>query len=132
MLAEHEALLRRAVSSVFAEFQQGLASGPLFEPYAAAYDAALDGLAAGAEQKLEFMECYRRYEVLLEEHLQRFAAAEGFEGHEAFFCAVQATAAASPKSDRMLQKLLAAADYKKFCVFMKQACRKIKERDDGL
>ena len=81
------------------------------------------------EQKLEYMECYRRYEELLEQHLERFAAAEGFEDHEAFLRTVQATAAASAKSDKMLQKLLAAADYKKFCVFMRQACRKIKERD---
>ena len=117
-----DALLRRAVSSVYSEMQRSLL--PLFEPHAAAFDSSKE------EQPLEYMELYQQYERLLEEHLERFAAAEGFDSQEQFIECLAAAASGNARSERMLAKLLQASNYKKFCVFMKNACKKMAAQEE--
>ena len=117
-----DALLRRAVSSVYSEMQRALL--PLFEPHAATFNPNQE------EQPLEYMELYQQYERLLEEHLERFAAAEGFDSQEQFIECLAAAASGNGRSERMLAKLLQASNYKKFCVFMKNACQKIAAQEE--
>ena len=120
-VSSSDALLRRAVSSIYSDMQQLLL--PLFEPHAAAFEWDRE------EQPLEYIALFKEYEVMLEQHLERFATAEGFESSEQFVECVSQAARGSARSERMLRKLLLAGDYKKFKVFMRQACEKLAAGD---
>ena len=141
-----DAMIRRAVSSVYADLQVDLEA--FFNQRADMFDINSE------EHKLEYMEAYKEYEVLVEKHLevrqfvllvglhvlilvticcvllfQKFAAKEGFKSGEEFIAALSAAQDQSARTARMVKMLVAASEYKKFVQFAKRFAKK-KQEDD--
>jgi len=112
-----DALLRRAVSSVYADLVKELA--PFFEEHYTLFDLTTD------ENKLEYMDIFKKYEALVEAHLERFSKKEGFDRAEDM-CRLMKEACSNDKSNqKMVDLLVASTEYKKFIKIMKLKAKKL-------
>jgi hypothetical protein len=99
-------LVRETVSFVYSTIQLKLDA--FFRANISVIDLSTD------EHKLEYTDLYKKYEALLEDHLNEFAQQKGYNSGAEFYEALSKAASENERSNKMMQMVLAAADYDKF------------------
>jgi hypothetical protein len=104
-------LVRETISFVYTTIQMKLDA--FFDKNTPRMDLSTE------EHKLEYTEIYKDYEALLEDHLNDFATSKGYDSPAAFIEALSKAASENERSDKLVQMILAAADYDKFAALLR-------------